>query len=369
MAVAIDVQAQRATDEQLIRPILRLLRLGPVGLARRHLNPEQFAVGVRVLSVAHDQTKLVGAHSRIRQRHIREAIGVHRPGALVNRGPVTFSIRARIEQPGVTVDEQAHFERIRIRGQRPVGPWGDDFSQRVGRLVGKQRVIGIDPPGADVPQIGIEVSVVDGIGGVLQNGADLDVRQLGPMRQEQGRDRPDVGAGEGGSGGGNVLVVQVGRDDIRTRRGNIHPEAEGAVAGLHVLTVGGGDGHHVVVGSGVERAARVVIACTGHQEDAVRIGVVDGGLDDRVALRPEVAAPEAHVDDVRPVGRGVIEGGRHFLGRDFDAQAQGHDAGLPVDAGDALAVVAHGGDDPGDLRSMTDDRRVETVGARRDFVV
>ena len=64
---------------------------------------------------------------------------------------------------------------------------------------------------------------------------------------------------------------------------------------------------------------------------------------------------------MRSVGRGVIQSGSDLGGGHLNAKPQSHNAALPVDAGYAYAVVAHPGDDPGDLCPVACDRTITVI--------
>src|SRR5439155_3095160 len=123
-----------------------------------------------------------------------------------------------------------------------------------------------------------------------------------------------------------------------------------------IVGVGGGDGHDIrqVVAGRIERVLVVVLA------DAEEVAVARGGdidvpgigrVQDRVVqgLGIRVAAV-AVVGNLRAVGDGVIQSENGVAGRAAAAgveELDGHDLHVPVDAGDADAVIAHGADGAG----------------------
>src|SRR5207244_4405980 len=122
--------------------------------------------------------------------------------------------------------------------------------------------------------------------------------------------------------------------------------ARGAVVGEGgqvVAIVGGGDGHDVrqVVARGVERVLIVVLAdaqevavARGRHVDMPRIG----GILNRVVKSLGIGiAAVAVIRDLGAVGDGVVQG-ENGVARGARAlrieELQGHDADVPVDAGD-----------------------------------
>ena len=136
-------------------------------------------------------------------------------------------------------------------------------------------------------------------------------------------------------------------------RGDIHPIAVIGERGLFVAAIGGRHSQHMRIGRRVRGAFAIVIACRGHHQHIVIIGVIDG-VPHRIAIG---AAAQTEIDDVGvmidgmddALGHGVHGGAAGIIREDL----HGHQTGAPARAADALAIVARCADDPGHMRAMS----------------
>ena len=212
----------------------------------------------------------------------------------------------------------------------------------------------------------VDASIGDDLAGECGDGVAagdeslLEVQHRGrrELGLQQGDDARRDGRGHRGAGATEVGAVRIGGEDAVTRRGDVDAgRAVAAERGQVVLGCGGRDGDDVVevIAGGIDGKRSVVV-----------VGLVAGGADEEVTGRESlaagvvegivvgVAAPGVAADG-GTVADGVADGGRTVGGQnaavtgDLDA----HDADVPVDAGDACAVVADGADVAGAVRAVS----------------
>ena len=203
--------------------------------------------------------------------------------------------------------------------------------------------------------------------GDRRHGAEHAVDQLpvgvgGKLRLEQGQRAGDMRRRHRGAAGGEVVVVRVdaARVDRAAGRGQVdRAGAEVGVAREGVGVGGRGDADDVVeaIARGVGVAlvhAHGVVARGADKDDAGDAGGVDGVV---FGARGGGAAV-ARVDDVGVIGDGVVDAadgvrdGAAAVGAVEEPQL--HQLDGPGNAGDALAVVAGGADDPGHMGAVAD---------------
>ncbi len=350
--ISVHVDADRSAVELIVWWIGNRCGGWPRGLTRRRFDGDDLSVGVRDSVAGDSELQFISAGARTGQGQSDEFVRFGRTGAFGGHRPVAAGVGAVFESVAIAVNEQEHVDGLDVRRQRLGLSGRGDLPQRVLSVCCLQSPVGVDAPGPDIAGVGIDGSVVDGVCRILQDRPKFHMGQLRSMGQHESGDGRDIGRRERRSGRGDVLAVEVGRHDIRSGCGDVYPGAERAVIRFGVFAVGRGDGHDVVVRGGVEYLVRGGIAGAGDEQNPLGEGVVDGLLHDRIAgpIRFVDARAETHVHDVGAVGGRIVQAFSHLGRGDIDAHAQRHDAALPVDAADALAVVADRRDDAGHHR-------------------
>ncbi len=273
----------------------------------------------------------------------------------VGRDPVDHQVggveRERIER---VRELDGELDRRRDGG-RPVGGRAGGNAEREGF----QRVPGVEPPArGDLP-----VERSDRVDAVEDRGANLGDARRGDRRPGQGGHAGHVRRGHARSAVGAVLAAGERAVDAHPRRPQVdRRRAVVGEGGQAVAFIGGGDrqdvrqivarrvvGHVVVIDRFVAR---------GRDEQHALVAARPDGVVERLAVRPASPTVVGHAD-VDPIlgshHRRVIEGLDRGAGEAVSfgvEELQGHDRGVPVDAGDSVTVVAHGGDRAGDVRPV-----------------